>query len=386
MKKKLAILGASYLQDPLIQKAKAMGIETHVFAWQCGEIGEKSADFFYPISIVEKEAVLEQCRQIGIDGICSIASDLAAITVNYVASVLCLNGNSIACTEKSTNKYRMRCAFEQHGDPSPKSLLVEDVSDLDGTAFSYPVIVKPVDRSGSRGITKVTEAKGLSEAINVAKNFAFIKKALVEEYVSGQEYSVECISYQGKHTFLALTQKYTSGAPHFIEAGHMEPARVSEDLLDRIKRVIFHALDSLEITNSASHSEIKISPQGEIKLIEINGRMGGDFIGSHLVELSTGIDFVQAVIEVALGVAPDLTPKHDGKVAAVRYVFNLDDYNAIAAMKNEIPEQVRYDDTTDKIGAAVTDSTNRHGACVFVAERYEDIASYMPSCGDNKIK
>ena len=84
-KQKLAIIGASYLQLPLIQSAKRRGIETHVFAWQSGDVGEKEADFFYPISTVEKEQILDECRRIGIDGICSIASDLAMITVNYVA-------------------------------------------------------------------------------------------------------------------------------------------------------------------------------------------------------------------------------------------------------------------------------------------------------------
>ena len=80
--KKLAIIGASYLQEPLIQKAKSMGIETHVFAWAANDVGEKSADYFYPISIVEKDEILHKCREIGIDGVCSIASDLAAIKLN----------------------------------------------------------------------------------------------------------------------------------------------------------------------------------------------------------------------------------------------------------------------------------------------------------------
>ena len=89
--KKLAIIGASYLQEPLIEKAKSMGIETHVFAWAAGDVGEKSADYFYPISIVEKDEILKRCREIGIDGICTIASDLAVITVNYVA-IVCRRG------------------------------------------------------------------------------------------------------------------------------------------------------------------------------------------------------------------------------------------------------------------------------------------------------
>ena len=220
---KLAIIGASYLQEPLIEKAKSMGIETHVFAWAAGDVGEKSADYFYPISIVEKEQILEKCKEIGINGICSIASDLAAITVNYVAHAMELVGNSPECALISTNKHLMREAFEKNGDPSPKSILVSSVRDLSGVQLQYPVIVKPIDRSGSRGITKLLSPNGLLEAIEEAKEQGFEKKALVEEFVTGQEYSVECISYHGEHHFLALTKKYTTGAPHFIETGHLEP-------------------------------------------------------------------------------------------------------------------------------------------------------------------
>ena len=94
--KKLAIIGASYLQAPLIRKAKEMGIQTHVFAWKVGDIGEKIADYFYPISIVEKDSILEKCKSIGIDGVCSIGSDLAMLTVNYIAEELGLTAKKRA--------------------------------------------------------------------------------------------------------------------------------------------------------------------------------------------------------------------------------------------------------------------------------------------------
>ena len=117
--KKIVIIGANSFQNPLILKAKEMGYETHVFAWEDGSIGERTADYFYPISIVEKDEILKRCREIGIDGICTIASDLAVITVNYVANNMGLTANSIACTEKSTNKHLMRAAFEKNGVKDP---------------------------------------------------------------------------------------------------------------------------------------------------------------------------------------------------------------------------------------------------------------------------
>ena len=158
----------------------------------------------------------------------------------------------------------MRQAFEQGGDPSPKSMLVDGDTDLSALALDYPVIVKPTDRSGSRGIYKL-EARGTwPTRCGAAMSEGFEKKALIEEFAEGQEYSVECISYQGRHHhFLALTLKYTTGAPHFIETGHREPAPVSDETVERVKDVVFHALDSLGIKDSASHREVKIDEDGD---------------------------------------------------------------------------------------------------------------------------
>ena len=204
--KKIAIIGASYLQNPLILKAKEMSLETHVFAWKCGDIGEKTADFFYPISIREKEEILCQCKKIGIDGICTIASDLAVVTVNYVAEAMGLTGNTMEATLMSTNKGMMRQAFFRNNIPSPMSVLVDDINDLPVGQRNYPLIVKPTDRSGSRGINKVYDDEELSRAIEEAKELSFEKKALVEEFAEGDEYSVETISFKGKvkETFIYL--------------------------------------------------------------------------------------------------------------------------------------------------------------------------------------
>lgn len=375
--KKLAIIGASYLQLPLIEKAKSMGIETHVFAWAANDVGETAADHFYPISIVEKEQILAQCRLIGIDGICSIASDLAMLAVNYVAEKMGLTGNSMECTLRSTNKHLMRQAFEQHGDPSPKSLLAECADDLRSVPLHYPVIVKPTDRSGSRGITKLDGPNGLAEAIENAKSQGFEKKALVEEFATGQEYSVEYISWQGEHHFLALTHKYTTGAPGFIETGHLEPAPVSEETVERVKAAVSHALNSLGIRYGASHSELKIDADGRIMLIEIGGRMGGDFIGSDLVELSTGVDYVRAVIDAALGERPALTHKAHS-AAAVRFVFSQEDVDVLARIKREHPELLVREDVDTSFDHLVTDSATRFGYYLLRGEDVSLLQQYMP--------
>lgn len=370
MKKNIAIIGASYLQLPLIEKAKQMGYTTHAFAWAANDVGERAADYFYPISIVEKEEILTKCREIGICGICSIASDLAMVTASYVAEALGLPGNTVQATAKSTNKHLMRLAFEANGDPSPVSILVDDTTNLSQLHLSYPVIVKPTDRSGSRGIIKLNDSSGLSEAVRSAMEQGFEKKALIEEYAQGQEYSVEYISYQGKHHFLAMTKKFTTGAPHFIETGHLEPAPVDGKTLERVKTVVTHALDSLELTNGASHSELKIAEDGTIRIIEIGGRMGGDCIGSDLVRYSTGYDFLRMVIQVACGEAPDFTRVCEPHPAAVKFIFTREDLEAFEALRESQPERLLkvVDWHPENIGR-ITDSSNRAGCYIYRPDR-----------------
>lgn len=340
MGKKLAIIGASLFQHPLIIKAKEMGIETHVFAWKTGDIGEEMADFFYPVSTREKDTILNICREIGIDGITSIGSDIAMDTVNYVACNMGLTGNSLEATQMSINKHWMREAFERNGDPTPRSILIDDRTGVDAVDMEFPVIVKPTDRSGSRGVTLVNDGAALKDAIRLAREQSWERKALVEEYVHGQEYSIEYISCRGRHHLLAVTQKTTTGAPFFMETGHVEPAPVSPELKEKIRLVCDHALDTLCLENGAAHVELRIDEDENIRLIEIGGRMGGGFIGSHLVELSTGYDYVSAVIELALGNEIEEPVIRETGTAYVRFIIDENDYNDFRRLEREHPEYI----------------------------------------------
>ena len=161
--KKIVIIGANDFQKPLILKAKEMGYETHVFAWREGATGAEDADFFYEISIVEMDEILEECRRIKPDAVATIGSDLANITVQYLAEKLGLPGNSADCIRQSTNKYAMRSAFKKAGIPVPYFECVREGEIAEPKSF--PVIVKPTDRSGSRAITKVTDPADLPAAI-----------------------------------------------------------------------------------------------------------------------------------------------------------------------------------------------------------------------------
>lgn len=366
--KKIAIIGAGDFQNQLILKAKEMKIETHVFAWEEGAVGKKNADYFYPVSIREKEEILEKCMEIGIDGICSIASDLAVITVNFVAQNMGLNSNSLRCSEIATNKFKMRKAFSVRGDPIPAFIEVSENEEIILTGMTFPLIVKPTDRSGSRGIFKVAEISQIQDAVKAAFQVSFEKKALIEEFVEGKEYSVECISFHGSHRLLAITEKFTTGAPHFIETGHNQPAEISDSLKLKIEKIVFHALDSLEITEGASHSEIKIDENEIIKIIEIGARMGGDCIGSDLVRISTGYDYTKMVIQVALNQEPEFVQVSKPAKGAVRFIFSKSDLKDMKEMlcKDYVLERKYLECQFDN--HQITDSSRRYGYFIFRGE------------------
>lgn len=305
--KKLAIIGASYLQEPLVHKAKEMGLYTICFAWREGAICADICDKFYPISIVEKEEILAICQKEQIDGICTIASDVAAPTVAYVANKMGLVGNDYEAAVRANNKFQMRNAFLKAGVPCPKYIMLTE-EDLPNTEkldslreVQFPLIVKPSDRSGSLGVTKVETPATFFTALEKAISASFKKQAMVEEFIEGREISVEFISYKGRHYPLQITDKVTTEAPHFVELEHHQPSTLTPEQFEEIYVITRKALDALGLTNGASHSEYKITNDGRIAIMEIGGRMGGDFIGSDLVQLSTGYDFVRGVVEVALG-------------------------------------------------------------------------------------
>lgn len=359
---KLAIIGGSYLQLPVVLKAKEIGHEVHCFSWRDGAVCEEFSDYFYPISIIEKDEILKVCRKVGIDGILSIASDAAVTTVNYIAAELGLIANSIESSGITTDKYLMRQQLSKNNLPCPKFTSAEGNTDF--SAFKYPLIVKPTDRSGSRGVDIVEDADHLKDSIEIARGESFSGCAIVEEYISGQEISVESISYQGKHYILQITDKVTTGTPHFVELAHHQPSALSPVIQDNVRSVVLKALDALKIEYGASHSELKITENGEIYIVEIGARMGGDFIGSTLVRLSTGYDFLKGVIQVALG---DFEPPEisERKCSGVYFLSKETEHlKNIILCKDQHPEIVEARILDDRL-RNINNSADRSGYLIY---------------------
>lgn len=375
---KIVIIGANDFQNPLILKAKEMGYETHVFAWKDGSIGEKTADFFYPISIVEKEKILEVCKKIKPVAVTTIASDLANITVQYLCKHLGLPTNSDHALTVTTNKYAMRCELRNKGIKVPNFIEISSESEIsqeDFVDFRYPLIVKPTDRSGSRGIFKINHFDELKEKVKISLDLSFEKNVIIEEFIEGDEYSCESISFNGIHQILAITKKYTTGSPNFIETGHVEPSGLSLEMELLVKDSVYKILNALDIQTGPAHTEFKIH-DGQIEIIEIGSRMGGDCIGSHLVQLSTGYDFLKMTIQAVLGKQPDISVSSKKYFAGIRFIFDENDLKVLDEVKKTNCLYF-YSGIENNMDDIVTDSSSRKGYFILRCENKEELMKWM---------
>lgn len=342
---RLMILGTNEYQNPVIIRAKELGYETHVYGLQRGEIGERTADVFHAVDVCDYQKMWEEVEKLNPCGIVSICSELVMHTMNYL-----LRRRGIPCnsewTEKiSTDKYLMRKAMKEGGVDSPNFMLVTDkmtkkeISDA-SVEFSYPLICKPVDLSSSRGVCKIESQDELMVALDYALEWSKKKEVILEEFIEGPEYSGESIAYQGQYKLLAITEKHTTGAPHFVETGHRQPANLPPDMVERVEQCLYKAFAAMKIEYGAIHPEFRITKDGKIYFMEIATRMGGDCIGTDLTPLSSGYDFMGMVINICQGKAPDFTKIRKPMLAENHYILTQTDLDEYERVKRDEPESI----------------------------------------------
>lgn len=300
MRTKIAVIGANYQYLSFYRQTKELGYEIFSFARAqddnpCWEL----ADHHYDLAFKDKEKILEVCKENGVQGVTSFLLESALPCVYYVAEGLGSPCNSKECQAITANKYTMR---EQMRKCSVSIPAYQSITSKDEKInIPFPVIVKPADSGGSRGVTLVRCQEELDNALNRAFDWSPNQTVMVEQFIEGREFSIESISYQGKHYILQITDKVTTEAPYFVELAHHQPAALTQKQWSDIKNLTLKMLDALKIENSAGHTEIKMDAQGIPYVIEMGPRMGGDYISSDLVRLSTGYNFVGGVLEVATG-------------------------------------------------------------------------------------
>lgn len=320
--KKLLIIGASILQLPAIQKAKELGYYVGVVDYNPQAVGIPYADEYFNVSTIDIDGVVETAKMFRPDGIMTLATDMPMRSIAAACEALKLPGISMETAIKATDKGEMIKAFEAHGVEHPWYYIAADKKDFEKVAskVTFPCIMKPTDNSGSRGVVLCLDQEELLKAYDYTHKESRGGAVILEEYMKGPEVSVEVICLNGIPHVLQVTDKLTTGAPHFVEMGHSQPSQLEEKMLDRIRNLASRAVMAVGIQNGPAHVEIILTADGP-KMVELGARMGGDCITTHLVPLSTGIDMVRATIELSCGIVPDINPKIKAS-SAIRY-FNV---------------------------------------------------------------
>lgn len=315
--KRLLIIGASVLQVPAIRKAKEMGLYVAVADYNPNAAGIPLADEYYNVSTIDEEGVYQAAKAFKADGIMTLATDMPMRSLAYACEKLGLVGLAYESAVKATDKGEMIKTFDAAGVEHPWYQIIQGGEKPEPATYTFPLITKPTDNSGSRGVMLVHNEEELIEALSYSSENGRRGDVIMEEYMQGPEVSVEVMVSHGVPHVLQITDKLTTGAPHFVEMGHSQPSRLPEEAQDAIRDLASRAALSVGIQNGPAHVEIILTKSGP-KMVELGARMGGDCITTHLVPLSTGIDMVGNTIKIALGEEPDLEQKL-WKGSAIRY-------------------------------------------------------------------
>lgn len=323
--KRIMILGASILQLPAIRKAKEMGLQVVAVDMNPNAIGfSEDGVIKEVISTIDVPAVVDAANRNRVDGVMTLASDMPMRAVAAVAKEMNLVGISEETAVKATDKGEMRAALLKHGVPIPTFYRVNSRKKYYSAverikAAGYRCIVKPADNSGSRGIDLLSdfENETIDRAYDYSKKSSRSGDLMVEEYMDGDEVSVESLSIDGVCHVIQITDKLTTGAPFFVEMGHSQPSALPDEVKEKIRQITVDANRAIGIENGPAHTEIKITKDGP-KIIELGARLGGDNITTHLTPISTGVDMVECCINIAMGKTADVEQKFN-KGSAIRY-------------------------------------------------------------------
>ena len=360
--KRLLIIGASILQLPAILKAKELGYFVAVADYNPEAVGISYADQYFNVSTIDIDGVVNVAKQIKPDGIMTLATDMPMRAIAAACQALSLPGITPETAIKATDKGEMIKAFEECNVSHPWYFLVSNREEIDTIVenITYPCIMKPTDNAGSRGVVLCKNIDDLIKSFEYAYKESRSGKVIIEEYLRGAEFSVEIMVVDGKPHVLQITDKITTGAPHFVEMGHTQPTSQPYDIQKNIRELACRAVKAVGINIGPAHVEM-IRTENGLKMVELGARMGGDCITTHLVPLSTGIDMVSATIKQSCGEIPDIKPKWN-KGAAIRYfetptgvlksISGVEDAKSITGVK-EISIVQKIGDTIGEIDSSI---------------------------------
>ena len=310
----MLIIGGGVFQVPAIKTAKSMGLKVVVTDYNREAEGMLLAD--YPIEVSTRNINLtvntakQFHRTCPLDGVMTVGTD-ASQTVAAVADALNLPGIPFEVAERATDKIKMRQVLKEKGVPVPDFRPIWTLEECQQAIqdMPLPLVIKPCDNMGARGVRKIERLDDLISAFREAKEASISGKLILEEFMEGPELSLDALVFEGSIHITGVADRIIERAPYFVEIGHTLPSALPEKQQSRAVAVFKQAIFALGIDIGAAKGDIKITPEGP-KIVEIAARLSGGWMSAYTYPLSTGVNLYKAAIQIALGETPtDLKPK-----------------------------------------------------------------------------
>lgn len=380
-KKSVLIFGVGPLQLSIIERAKRMGLYTVGIDPMTDATCRDAVDAFEVVGGQDFEGTCTVVEKYGINAIVTAATDKPLVMMARIAEKYGFPFYSVETAQWSTDKFQMKHRFELGGVPHAKGRLISKIEETEGLVF--PVIVKPRDNSGSRGVKLCRNAEELKASIEEALENSKLDTVLVEEFIEGPEYSIEGLHYDGKSEVIQFTEKKTTEFPYNVELGHKQPANLTEKQKDAIREIVNKIGKAMNFVNCPSHTELKINERG-IFVIETSPRLGGDYITSTLIPLSTGINLEDQLLHIALGEPVDTKTGRVEKASGVHF-FCLPE-GRVEKIDTKALEEAKFCPGIYSLNLKlkegdevhqITSSLNRYGEFIVMANNREEMDRLM---------
>jgi biotin carboxylase len=324
----ILILGGGVMQEPGIRIARRKGWRVILADGNPRAIARDRADVFECIDLKDKDELLAFARSVretsGLDGIFTAGTDFSS-SVAWVAEKLELPGIPYATAMRATDKCLMREAFAAAGVPSPRFFCWSGDGDPGlslGPGMAFPLVVKPVDNMGARGVRWVGNAGQLVNACRAALPLSRSSRVIVEEYMEGPEFSLDAIVDRGKITVCGVADRLIRFPPSFVEMGHTMPTGFPTETVQAVESVFLAGIKAIGIDNGAAKGDIKLTPKGPM-VGEIAARLSGGYMSGWTYPLASGVEVTEAALNIAVGLPPgNLTP-WKWKVCAERALISI---------------------------------------------------------------
>lgn len=318
--KRLMLLGGLRYLIPVIEEAHRLGVYVITADYLPNNIAHKYSDEYCNVSIIDKDAVLKVAKELRIDGILSHAVDPGVTTAAYVAEQM---GLPFQCSYEAAcilqDKAKFRHFLSENGFNCPKAKGYDCIEDAlkDADCFNWPVIVKPVDSAGSKGVTKVESKSDLRQAIETALSASLSKNFVVEDFLDkvGAQSSADVFTIDGKLVYPAYSdQLFDSGAANpYTPAIEIWPSSMEQKFQDDLTEQLQRLFTLLGVKSGIYNVESRVCSNGKAYIMEVSPRGGGNRI-AELQDLATGQSLIRNEIKKALGMEMDniVAPAYDG--------------------------------------------------------------------------